>query len=177
MGAWRRPDLAAWKRLCTLWTLALAICATMSWRDLAARVRDSLGIALASVGLLALAACARLGSDVSAVPTTVHVTLSEFKVESSVTAFRAGVPYRLTVINQGQVNHELIIVKPLGDDASREVIAEAAMVQIGELDLPPGAQQTVMVTFPEAAPSGSLEFACQLPRHHEFGMHLAVTVT
>ena len=139
-------------------------------------VRASRWLVFVSVGLLAISACARPGGAADSDSTMVRVTLSEFKVASSLTAFRAGVPYRLTVDNRGQVNHEFLIVRPLGDDASREAVAEATIVQIGELELQPGAQRSITVTFPEAAPRGSLEFACQLPRHHEFGMHLAITV-
>lgn len=131
------------------------------------------GLVLVSGGILAITACVRPGGVADS--TIVRVTLPEFKVESSRTAFRAGVPYRLTVENRGQVNHGFLIVRPLGDDASREAVDEAAIVQIPELELQPGAQRAITVTF-QAAPRGSLEFACQLPRHHEFGMHQAITV-
>jgi uncharacterized cupredoxin-like copper-binding protein len=47
---------------------------------------------------------------------------------------------------------------------------------VDEMILQPGVVHAIDVTYPESARSTGLEFACHLPAHYEFGMHLAVTV-
>lgn len=100
----------------------------------------------------------------------VTVTLTELSIEASAQSFAPGVPYRLTVRNCGQVNHELRIVPPgvLGGPGE--------IASMDEMTLQPGAAQSLDVTFPESAATTGLEFACHLPAHYEFGMHLPVTV-
>jgi uncharacterized cupredoxin-like copper-binding protein len=47
---------------------------------------------------------------------------------------------------------------------------------VDEMAFPPGATRSLEVTFPEAGLPRSLEFACHLPSHYEFGMHTSITV-
>jgi hypothetical protein len=100
----------------------------------------------------------------------VQVTVSEFAIASSLRTFTPGVPYHLRITNRGLVNHELRIV-PSGVQGGPGEILVA-----DEMTLQPGATQTFDVTFPESATRTGFEFACRLPAHYEFGMHLAVTV-
>jgi uncharacterized cupredoxin-like copper-binding protein len=50
------------------------------------------------------------------------------------------------------------------------------IASVDEMTLQPGTAHTIDVVFPEAARSTGAEFACRLPAHYEFGMHLPVTV-
>ena len=100
----------------------------------------------------------------------VRVTLTEFSIQASSRSFAPGVPYRLVITNRGQVNHELRVAPPGMQGGPDEIVA------VDEMTLQPGATQTVDVTFPESAAQTGLEFACHLPAHYDFGMHLAVTV-
>ena len=103
-------------------------------------------------------------------PGEVHVILSEFAIASSLTTFTPGVPYHLAITNRGQVNHELRISPPGVQGGPGEIAA------VDEMTLQPGTTHAIDVIFPESARSTALEFACHLPAHYEFGMHLAVTV-
>jgi uncharacterized cupredoxin-like copper-binding protein len=98
------------------------------------------------------------------------VTLTEFAIRASSQRFTAGAPYRLLITNRGQVNHELRVAPP-GVQGGPGAIAS-----VDEITLQPGTAHAMDVRFPESAASTGLEFACHLPAHYEFGMHLAVTV-
>jgi uncharacterized cupredoxin-like copper-binding protein len=117
--------------------------------------------------LVGLTGCSLAGSSGAR---EVDVTLTEFAVQASTRSFATGVPYHLLITNRGQVNHELRIAPP-GVQGGPGVIAS-----VDEMALQPGTMHTIEVVFPESAPSTGLEFACHLPAHYEFGMHLAVTV-
>lgn len=111
----------------------------------------------------------------------VRVTMTEFGFESSLTEFETGVPYRFVVTNAGAVNHEFMIMAPLTEDQmgmamDMHELDETALAMIGEDQLPPGATATLEFTFTEAAPAGTLEFACHTPGHYEAGMKLPIVV-
>jgi uncharacterized cupredoxin-like copper-binding protein len=76
----------------------------------------------------------------------------------------------MVLTNRGQVNHELRIAPPGIHGGAGEIVS------VDEMTLQPGTAHTVDVIFPEAVASTGLEFACRLPAHYEFGMHLTVTV-
>lgn len=88
-------------------------------------------------------------------PVDVNVSLSEFKIDSSLTTFQAGVPYHFIVVNNGKIGHEINIGQS----------AHAALAV--------GATVTLDVTFGQQGP---LEFTCHLPAHYEAGMKLPVTI-
>jgi uncharacterized cupredoxin-like copper-binding protein len=103
-------------------------------------------------------------------PREVRVTLTEFSIRASDQSYTAGVPYRLLITNRGQVNHELRIALPGVQGGAGEIAS------VDEMTLQPGTVHAVDVIFPESAASTGLEFACHLPAHYEFGMHVAVRV-
>ena len=106
----------------------------------------------------------------------VRVTLAEFTITASRSTFETSVPYHLVITNRGQVNHELRIVPP-GDGAETPAaLSTRSLFAVDEMGLPPGATRLLELSFPEAGPPGSLEFACHLPSHYEFGMHTDLTV-
>lgn len=126
-----------------------------------------------------LAACGTGGS--TAGPTTVPITVSEFKIDAPQTAFKVGVPYRFVVTNKGTVNHDFSITPPTmahaGMGTSSEQAHEDALAVINANDLPPGATKSVDVTFTKPYAANEIEFACHTPGHYEAGMKTPITVT
>lgn len=113
-------------------------------------------------------------------PTTVTVTMTEFKIEPSMTTFKVGVPYRFVVSNKGTVNHDFSISPPVMEGMagmSTEGAHESALAVIDAKDMPPGATKTIDLTFSKPMTSSDIEFACHTPGHYESGMHVPMTVT
>ena len=111
----------------------------------------------------------------------VKITLREFGIESSITDFQTGVPYRFVVINEGSVEHEIMIMPPVMPDSMGMAMDmgemdKMALVMIEASDLPAGASASFDYTFTKSAPDGSLEFACHTPGHYEAGMKLPIVV-
>lgn len=113
--------------------------------------------------------------------TEVKITLKEFGIESSMTDFQTGVPYRFVVTNAGAVEHEIMLMPPVETDSMGMAMDMAdmdkkALAMIPASDLSAGATASFDYTFTEAASQGSLEFACHTPGHYELGMKLPITV-
>lgn len=113
--------------------------------------------------------------------TEVQITLTEFGIESSLTDFERGVPYRFVVTNAGSVEHEFMIMPPLSADEmgmgmDMMGLDEMALAMIEAADLPAGATASYDYTFTEVAPAGTLEFACHTPGHYEANMKLPIIV-
>lgn len=100
-------------------------------------------------------------------PREVTVVLSEFHFATSDTVFKAGVPYRFVLRNEGREAHEWAVV-PRGDTDEGNLLFE-----VEEEDLPSGA--TVVREFTFAEP-GLYDFACYMPGHYSGGMVLPVRV-
>lgn len=109
-------------------------------------------------------------------PVTVNVTATEYKFESSMTTFKVGVPYHFVVTNKGTMEHEFMIIKPEPTSVGSDQLDSDALAHIEEADLQPGQTASVDYTFLQAAPEGTLEFACHLAGHYEQGMHTPITV-
>lgn len=125
---------------------------------------------------LGLAACSSAQTDTNQ-PVTVKVTADDFSFQSSLTTFKVGVPYHFEVTNNGTVEHEFMLVKPIAaGNMEMEEMDDMALAHIEEDDLQPGNTQSFDYTFTEPAPAGQLEFACHLPGHYEAGMKLPITV-
>lgn len=132
---------------------------------------------LSSIVTLLLVSCG--GQKASS--NEVTITLTDFEIQSSVTEFKTGVSYRFTVTNAGKVAHEFMIMPPLtAEQMSMHMdmaeLDKMALAMIREDDLPPGATKSFEYMFTQAAPSGTLEFACHVPGHYEAGMKLSITV-
>ena len=119
------------------------------------------------LALLAAVTVACGGNSSSAGPQEVSVSLTEFKVDSSVTSFTVGKEYRFVITDKGNVPHEWMIM-PRG-------VADhmMALEEVEEDELPVGAKVTKFFTFTKA---GDYEFACHLPGHYEAGMVQHITV-
>jgi uncharacterized cupredoxin-like copper-binding protein len=109
----------------------------------------------------------------------VDVTLREFAIESSLTAFEVDTTYRFTVTNRGVVPHEFMIMPRLDDMGQMDMatLDDMALVMIPIEDLPPGGSQTIDVTLSQVPTDGELAFVCAAPAHYDAGMRLAVSVS
>ena len=131
-------------------------------------------VVLVAAGLV-LTGCANSNA------TEVKITLSEFGIESSMSDFETGIPYRFVVTNQGTVEHEIMLMPPLASDSmgmpmNMDEMDNTALAMISASDLPSGATASFNYTFTESAGTGSLELACHTPGHYEMGMKLPITV-
>jgi len=131
------------------------------------RLRVLLGLAVGL--LLALSACGRAPGK-----TDVQVTLSDFRVQSSLSAFQVGVPYHFVVSNKGGTDHEFMILQPGMGNRPMEQMHEMALAHIDQLA--PGETKTIDYTFRQAAPAGSLEMVCYLNGHYNAGMKQPIVV-
>jgi len=134
-------------------------------------------IVLIAAGLL-LTACGGQGVNE---PVEVTITLTEFGIESSLTDFEAGVPYRFVVTNAGTVEHEFMIMPPLTDDEmgmgmDMGEMDQMALAMIAAKELQPGTTASLEFSFTETAPAGTLELACHTPGHYEANMKIPITV-
>ena len=64
----------------------------------------------------------------------------------------------------------------MGMEMDMHELDEQALAMVPASDLPAGATATFDYTFTEAAPNGTLEFACHTPGHYETGMKLPIVV-
>lgn len=110
----------------------------------------------------------------------VEVTLTDFRIESSLNTFEAGKTYRFTVTNNGAIAHEFAIAEPLeggtvhGTDM--DSMHGGLILAVEETDLTPGATVSVDATFSDHIPDKGLEFACHTDGHYEAGMQLPISV-
>ena len=136
----------------------------------------SLLIVFAFVAMLGLSSC-NSGASASDKPVNVKVTLTEFKIDTSISSFKVGVPYHFVVTNNGSVPHEFNIMSPETGQLTTEQVHQMALAQIDQSDLGAGATATLDYTFTQEYPQGALELTCHLPGHYEAGMHLPIEVT
>ena len=114
-------------------------------------------------------------------PIEVRIKMTEYVIESSLTTFQTGVPYRFIMDSAGVLAHDFRIT-PRGEsqamigmqtDGHAHEHGNELMV-VKEPDLPPGAQVTKDITFNQP---GEYEFACHVAGHLEAGMLLPIMVT
>ena len=125
-----------------------------------------------------LAACGGRGTQDTV---EVQVTLTEFGIESSVTEFEVGVPYRFVVTNAGLVEHEFMIMPPLTQDQmgmhmDMTNLDKMALAMVEGAELQAGNSASFELTFPEPTSAEALEFACHTPGHYEANMKLPIVV-
>jgi uncharacterized cupredoxin-like copper-binding protein len=107
----------------------------------------------------------------------VQVTLGDNWVKSDITTFKVGVTYMFTITNTGRRAHNFSISHPAEKTTNAINAARAnALLSISEDDLSPGTVKTVEYTFKDAAPAGTLEFACLIPMHYKMGQFLGIVV-
>ncbi len=109
--------------------------------------------------------------------TEVDITLADNTIQSSLTTFKVGVPYKFVIINNGNHLHSFAINTPVPPAADLQAATATALLMVPQEKLPVGGGTTVIFTFPASAAGAPLEFSCMIPRHYELGMRLAITVT
>ncbi len=109
--------------------------------------------------------------------TEVDVTLGDYTIQSSLTTFKVGVPYRFVIINNGNHQHNFNIAAPVAKTGSVDASLSSALLTVSQDKLPVGGGTTVIYTFPASAAGQDLEFSCLIRLHYEKGMKLAITVT
>jgi len=107
-----------------------------------------------------LAACNTL-------PTTIDVTLSDFKYTPNTVTVPAGKEITLNLKNEGFVSHQFIIFK-LGTDAGEKYEPEDDVNIYWKTEILPGKSVTVKFTAPSEP--GEYYVTCGLGGHHEVGM-------
>lgn len=109
--------------------------------------------------------------------TEVDVTLADNTVASSVTSFKAGVPYTFVIKNNGNHLHNFNIAQPVAVTGSEDASLASALLVVTQDKLPIGGGTTVQYSFPDNAVGMHLEFSCLIKRHYEDGMRLAISVS
>jgi uncharacterized cupredoxin-like copper-binding protein len=109
--------------------------------------------------------------------TEVDVTLQDNTIQSSLTSFKVGVPYKFIIINNGNHLHNFNINTPVDKAGSLDAALSTALLSVTQDKLPIGGGTSVVYTFPASAVGQDLEFSCLIRRHYEDGMRLPITVT
>jgi uncharacterized cupredoxin-like copper-binding protein len=130
--------------------------------------------ALIFSSVLVLAGCGSTTTASNTAVQNVTLTLTEFKIESSLTTFTVGTKYHFIAINKGQAQHEVMAGPIAKANASEEERDAANLFEISDVDA--GETKTADYTFTTVAPAGTLEFSCHEPGHYESGMRLDFTV-
>ena len=132
---------------------------------------------LGGVAVLLLALLAACGGTTSSGSNQVNVTLSDFKIQSSQTAFTPGTTYHFVVNNNGKVAHEFMIM-PMEMNMGNVSMDEMHKMALAMIDnVNPGETKTLDYTFTQSNAGNQLEFACHLSGHYEAGMHQAITAS
>ncbi len=106
----------------------------------------------------------------------VQVTLSDNKVESSLTTFTAGMHYHFVVTNMGQVAHQFAMM-PMGMDMEHMSVNEMHHAALFMYDsVAPGETRTFDYIFASSMMGQSFEFACGAQGHYGAGMRLPFMV-
>ncbi len=147
------------------------------------KYRLVLGLFLVPFVLL-LAACGNSGASSGSQQTqttpagsrVVQVTLSDNKVESSLTTFTAGMPYHFVVSNTGHVAHQFVMI-PMGMSMEHMSIDQMHHASLFMYDsVAPGETRTFDYTFASSSARQSFEFACGTQGRYGAGMQLPFMV-
>lgn len=124
-----------------------------------------------------LAACGGATGSAPASSQEIQITLSDFKIVSSVPTLTPGTPYHFVVKNAGKTSHEFMIM-PMGMNMSGSSMEDMHKQALAMLDtVNPGETRTVDYTFDQSMSGKQFEFACHFPGHYEAGMKLGISVT
>jgi len=135
--------------------------------------------------LVFLAACGNAGSTRSTEGTTsasgvqtVNVSLTEFKIDSSLATFTPGTSYHFVITNKGQTAHEFMIMPKSEGSMNGMSMGEMDKMALAAIDnITPSETKTLDYTFPSSTANTQPEFACYVSGHYEAGMRQTVHVT
>ncbi len=105
--------------------------------------------------------------------TEVQITLSDYKIQSSLTTFTAGKPYYFVITNKGAVTHEFMIMPP-GMGGHIKTLNKMSFAAVENIAA--GETTTLKFTFERTASPQHLEFSCHYADHYARGMMLSVVV-
>ena len=123
-----------------------------------------------------LTACGSTAAATPPVPsgyTEVQITLSDYKIQSSLTTFTAGKPYYFVITNKGALTHEFMIMPP-GMGGHIKTLNKMSFVAVENIAA--GETKTLKFTFERTAAPQQLEFSCHYADHYARGMMLPVVV-
>jgi uncharacterized cupredoxin-like copper-binding protein len=153
-------------------------------KEIPMKYRLLLGSFIPTLLLVILAGCGRSGTSgdattgASSGPQSVQVTLSNYKVTSSLTTFTAGKSYHFVVTNSTSIPHELMIMQPMQmGNMPMDQMDKMALYHLDQSKLPAQATQSFDYMFPASSVHQPLELSCHLPGHYEAGMHQSITVS
>jgi uncharacterized cupredoxin-like copper-binding protein len=131
--------------------------------------------------VLILAACGQTGGEGTTggenTKNSVKVTLTEFKITSSVTSFSPGTSYHFVITNNGKMTHEFMIMPKSEGSMSGMPMSNMDKMALASIDsIAPGETKTLDYTFPSSSANSHPEFACYLPGHYEAGMKQNVII-
>jgi uncharacterized cupredoxin-like copper-binding protein len=132
--------------------------------------------ALALLAICALAAC-KSPTGAQSDAREIRIVMTDFKYEPDQIAVKPGERVRFVLVNQGTVEHELV----LGDQAKQDQ-HEAEMAKgghhmgngPGEKSVAAGKTDRMEFTFPSQP--GTLIYGCHVPGHWTSGMKGTVTI-
>lgn len=108
----------------------------------------------------------------------IDVTLSEFKIETSVSTFQPGTAYQFSVTNTGKTDHEFMIMPSSEGAMNGMPMSDMDKMALATIDtIHPGETKTLSVTFPSSSAGTQPEFVCYLPGHYEAGMKQDVHIS
>jgi uncharacterized cupredoxin-like copper-binding protein len=140
-------------------------------------MKQSLALGLFLTFLITvLTACGSTAAATRPVPsgyTEVQITLSDYKIQSSLTTFTAGKPYYFVITNKGAVTHEFMIMPP-GMGGHIKTLNKMSFAAVENIAA--GETTTLKFTFERTASPQHLEFSCHYADHYARGMMLPVVV-
>jgi plastocyanin len=117
-------------------------------------------LSILTIGVLILAACA-------SGPEKISVTTTDFKFEPTTWTVPAGGEVELTLVNDGTLEHEWVIIKQ-GMEVTIPFDADDEEKVYWEMEAEPG--ETKTETFTAPSEPGTYTIVCGTPAHLEQGM-------
>jgi uncharacterized cupredoxin-like copper-binding protein len=137
-------------------------------------LKRSIGFAVGMA--FVLTSCGTTVSPGATNTNNVQVMLTDNTIISSATTFSQNVIYHFTVTNNDTQAHAFAIMPPVASNhVDTAIMQDMAVARIDTIN--PGETKTLDVTFQQAEPPGSMEFASHLIGQYEAGMHVGITVT
>ena len=124
---------------------------------------------LTGCGTAALANGGITSSDV-----TVQVTLTDRKIDSSLTRFLPDIPYHFVITNRSSKAHEFLLGPLIQPGMTMNDVEQQKL--FGLRTIAPGATKSADTTFKNPAPQGVWQFSCRVGALYEPGMRLDVVV-
>jgi uncharacterized cupredoxin-like copper-binding protein len=135
-------------------------------------------LALSAAGLVG--ACSPAPTPAGPAPQSLSISARDLSFSSVSLTLRANAPVRLTLVNEGALEHDLTIEGPSADGRTIEGHAHSAGHSMATLPAgsvhvtAPGGQRATIDFTPKA---GSFEFYCSVAGHREAGMRGTLQVS